>query len=195
MRKAIAIVVVALLLPLGLLAQSNEELMRQIEALKQQLQALESKVSAQQQAAPAPQAEMQKLDERLTKVETKTAGDNISWGGDIRVRYDNQSWTINPYGSTWGDRAPVCPSWCPCPATDPTPTIVHASAQDGRRHREPRFNGHLSIEALRRADVPLQQPANGRQFQLRPHPHRRRLSRRAARCATIPRPPYHRPAE
>ena len=99
--KKLGLFLAVLLLPVGLMAQSNEELMKQIEALKQQLQALEQKV-ATQQAAPAPAEEMQQLDARLTKVEIKTASDNISWGGDIRLRYDNQSWHVAPYQQVVG---------------------------------------------------------------------------------------------
>jgi len=103
MRKTIIGGILALLfVPLGLMAQSNEDLMKQIEALKQQLQALEQKVNTQQQAAPAPEQQVKDLDARLVKVETKTASDNISWGGDVRVRFDNQSWHINPYQQVVG---------------------------------------------------------------------------------------------
>lgn len=106
MRRMIWVVLTALLcLPVGLMAQSNDELKQQIEALKKQLQALEQKVDAQQ-AAPAPAAapdeQVKDLDARLTKVETKTAGDNIQWGGDMRLRFDNQSWHINPYQQVVG---------------------------------------------------------------------------------------------
>jgi hypothetical protein len=100
MRKA-GLFLAVLLLPLGLMAQSNEELMKQIEALKQQLQALEEKV-ATQQAAPVSGQKVEELDARLAKVETKTAGDNIQWGGDLRVQYDNQSWRIKPYQQVVG---------------------------------------------------------------------------------------------
>ena len=102
MRKiGLGAVLAVLLVPMGLMAQSNEELMKQIEQLKQQLQSLEQKVSAQQ-AAPAPEEQVKDLDNRLTKVEIKTAGDNISWGGDMRVRFDNQSWHVNPYQQVMG---------------------------------------------------------------------------------------------
>ncbi|MGA9752223.1 MAG: DUF3373 family protein [Acidobacteriota bacterium] len=108
MRKFIlAGLMAALLLPVGLMAQSNEDLMKQIEALKQQLQSLEAKVAAQEkvvaqeQAAPAPapglEKEVSNLDARLSKVEVKTGSDRINWGGDLRVGYGYQNWHIAPY--------------------------------------------------------------------------------------------------
>ena len=93
-----------LLLPLGLYAQSNEDLLRQINELKAQLQALEAKVAAT--AAEAPAAKVEELDGRLAKVEAKTAADAINWGGDIRIRYDNQSWSIRPYQQFTGPMTP-----------------------------------------------------------------------------------------
>ncbi len=101
MRKFVILgILVGLLLPLGLRAQSNEDLLKQIQELQKQLKTLEAKVAAQQEAAapaPAEQNKIQKLDERLTKVEIKTAGDAIKWGGDMRVRYDYQDWHFNRY--------------------------------------------------------------------------------------------------
>lgn len=94
-----------LFLPSGIMAQSNDELQKQIQQLKQQLQALEQKVSAQQAApasAPAPDAQVKELDDRLAKVEAKTGPDNIQWGGDMRLRFDNQSWHVNPYQQVVG---------------------------------------------------------------------------------------------
>ena len=162
MRKvALGFAMGLLLLPLGLFAQSNEELMKQIEALKQQLQALESKVSAQQQAAPAPQEEMQKLDERLTKVEVKTASDNISWGGDIRVRYDNQSWTINPYNQYMGvDPSTGMPIVVPVPKqnwSNPDQWSVRLRLKMAAQITQNlKFNGRLSMYKLYGgADVPI----------------------------------------
>jgi opacity protein-like surface antigen len=102
MRKTlIAGLMAALLLPLGASAQSNEELLKQIQELRQQLQALEQKV-AEQPATPAPNQEVKNLDARLAKVERKTAGDNIQWGGDIRVGYDYQNWSFKPYQQFMG---------------------------------------------------------------------------------------------
>ena len=47
-----------LLLPLGLVAQSNEELMKQIEALKQQLQALEAESVGPAAGGPRPRSRL-----------------------------------------------------------------------------------------------------------------------------------------
>ncbi len=121
MKKVLVVSIAALLLlPLGLMAQSNEELVKQIEALKQQLQALEQKVNTQQQApAQVPEQQVKDMDARLTKVENKTAGDNISWGGDMRVRFDNQSWHINPYMQYMGvDPHTGMPVVVPVPGQD-----------------------------------------------------------------------------
>lgn len=102
MKRVLGFLAAALLCaPLGSMAQSNEELLKQIEQLRQQLQTLEQKVTTQQ-AAPAPAQDVKDLDARLTKVEVKSAADNISWGGDVRLRFDNQSWHVNPYQQVVG---------------------------------------------------------------------------------------------
>ena len=73
----IMLALAATLAPAVLSAQSNEDVHKQIEGLKQQIQALEEKTDA-----------AKAVDARLTKVETKIAGDNIQWGGDLRTRFD-----------------------------------------------------------------------------------------------------------
>lgn len=105
MRKTLmAGLLAALLMPAGVMAQSNEDLLRQIEALKAQLQTLEAKVNAQQSQAPAQKVEQ--MDARLAKVEAKAARDVIDWGGDMRVRFDNQSWNFKPYQQYTGPMTP-----------------------------------------------------------------------------------------
>lgn len=111
MRKLILIIafIAILVSPLLIQAQTNDELKKQIEQLKQQLLALEEKVNAAQPAAAAaPVADIADLNDRLEKVESKTAGNNIKWGGDMRVRFDNLNWKINPYQQFTGTTsAPV----------------------------------------------------------------------------------------
>lgn len=162
MRKiGICAVALALLLPLGLMAQSNEELMKQIELLKQQLQSLELKVSAQQQAAPAPDQQVKELDARITKVETKTAGDNMMWGGDMRVRFDNQSWHINPYMQYMGvDPNTGMPIVVPVPGqnwSNPDSWSVRLRLKMSAQISENlRFMGRLSMyKQYGGADVPI----------------------------------------
>ncbi len=109
MRKLIFIIalIAILISPLLIQAQTNEELKKQIEQLKQQLFALEEKVNASQPAT-APVPDVAELTERLDKVEAKTAGNSIKWGGDMRVRFDNVNWKINPYQQFTGTTtAPV----------------------------------------------------------------------------------------
>lgn len=114
----IAALLAALMLPVGLLAQSNEDLEKQIQQLKQQLELLEAKVAAKQNA-PVATDKVQQLDKRLAKVEKKTAGDNIEWGGDMRVRYDYQNWHIDQYNQFMGmDPMTGKPIVMPVPAQD-----------------------------------------------------------------------------
>ncbi len=155
--KKLGVLLAVLMLPLGLFAQSNEDLMKQIEALKQQLQALEQKVAEQQQAAPAQQ--YQDLDARVAKVESKESKDNIAWGGDMRVRYDYQNWHINPYNQFAGF-GPMGPIYQPVNAQDWTNAMqwslrlrLKMSAQINDNMK---FMGRLSMYKLYGgADVPV----------------------------------------
>jgi len=91
MNARIMLALVALAAPAVLSAQSNEDLKKQIEQLKVQLKAVEEKANAAQE-----------LDTRLVKVETKVAGDNIQWGGDLRTRFESSTWTFKPYQQFMG---------------------------------------------------------------------------------------------
>ncbi|MBK9798062.1 MAG: DUF3373 family protein [Holophagaceae bacterium] len=91
MNSRIALALVAMLAPAALNAQTNEDLQKQIEQLKVQLKAVEEKAAAAQE-----------VDARLVKVETKVAGDNIQWGGDLRTRYESNTWTFKPYQQFMG---------------------------------------------------------------------------------------------
>jgi hypothetical protein len=91
MNSRITLALVALLAPMALSAQSNEDLQKQIEQLKVQLKAVEEKAAAAQE-----------VDARLVKVETKVAGDNIQWGGDLRTRFESSKWGFNPYQQFMG---------------------------------------------------------------------------------------------
>lgn len=130
MKKTLilAVVCLAVFFVPYLPAQSTEDLQKEIELLKAQLQSmeqvkaqlanLEAKVAAMQAASAAPaamaapavpaatQAQVDELDTRLSKVETKSAQDRISWGGDVRVRLDNQHWSVNPYMQFMGMETP-----------------------------------------------------------------------------------------
>lgn len=105
MRKVIIILsLIALLMSsFSGFGQTNEELKVQIEQLKQQLKALEEKINA---PSAAPAADVKELETRVEKMESKTAGNNIKWGGDMRVRFDNQNWKINPYKQFMGTTTP-----------------------------------------------------------------------------------------
>ncbi len=87
----IMLTLAAALAPLALHAQSNEDLQKQIEQLKVQLRAVEEKA-----------ATAQEVDARLVKVETKVAGDNIQWGGDLRTRFESSTWGFKPYQQFMG---------------------------------------------------------------------------------------------
>ncbi|WP_243320038.1 DUF3373 family protein [Geothrix sp. SG200] len=91
MNSRIALALVAMLAPAALSAQSAQDLQKQIEQLKVQLKAVEEKAAAAQE-----------VDTRLTKVETKVAGDNIQWGGDLRTRFDSTTWHFKPYQAFMG---------------------------------------------------------------------------------------------
>lgn len=78
------------LAPAALNAQSNQDLQKQIEQLKSQLKAVEEKAAAKE------------FDARLVKVETKVAGDNIQWGGDLRTRFESSKWSFKPYQQFMG---------------------------------------------------------------------------------------------
>jgi len=91
MNSRIALALVAMLAPAALSAQSNEDLQKQIEQLKVQLKAVEEKAAAAQE-----------VDTRLTKVETKVAGDNIQWGGELRTRFDSTQEHFKPYTQFMG---------------------------------------------------------------------------------------------
>ena len=91
MNSRITLALVALLAPAALSAQSNEDLKKQIDQLKIQLQAVEEKANAAQE-----------VDTRLVKVETKVAGDNIQWGGDLRTRFESNQWHFKPYTQFMG---------------------------------------------------------------------------------------------
>ena len=91
MKSRITFALVAMLAPVALSAQTNEDLQKQIKQLKTQLQALEEKTAA-----------VQEVDNRLVKVETKVAGNNISWGGDLRTRFDSTQEHFKPYNQFMG---------------------------------------------------------------------------------------------
>lgn len=91
MNSRIALALVAMLAPAVLSAQSAQDLQKQIEQLKVQLKAVEEKAAAAQE-----------VDTRLTKVETKVAGDNIQWGGELRTRFDSTQQHFKPYTQFMG---------------------------------------------------------------------------------------------
>lgn len=91
MNSRIMLALVAMLAPAALGAQSPQDLQQQIEQLKVQLKAVEEKAAAAQE-----------VDTRLVKVETKIAGDNIQWGGDLRTRYESAKWGFKPYQQFMG---------------------------------------------------------------------------------------------
>ncbi len=109
-KEILTISLIAILAwPAGTWAETVDELKNQIEQLKQQIQVLEQKVDQQinsQQAAPASSPDLKGLEERVEKIETKTAGDNIQWGGDMRVRLDHMNWHVNPYQQFTGTTTP-----------------------------------------------------------------------------------------
>jgi|GEM_PF-429786 len=91
MNSRLMLALVAMLAPVALSAQSNEDLQKQIEGLKQQIKAIEEKANAAKE-----------VDERLVKAETKLAGMNISWGGDLRTRFDGAQEHFKPYNQFMG---------------------------------------------------------------------------------------------
>jgi len=91
MNARITLALVAMLAPAALSAQSNQDLQKQIEQLKAQLKAVEEKAAVAQE-----------VDTRLVKVETKVAGDNIQWGGDLRTRFETSEWGFKPYQAFMG---------------------------------------------------------------------------------------------
>lgn len=116
MTSRIALALVAMLTPATLGAQSNQDLQKQIEQLKVQLKAVEEKAAA-----------AQAVDERLVKVETKVAGSNIQWGGDLRTRFESSEWHFKPYQQFMG----FIQNPGPGPATGmPMPVSQQVQAQD-----------------------------------------------------------------
>ena len=91
MNSRIMLALVAMLAPMALSAQSPQDLKKEIDQLKAQLKAVEEKAAAAQE-----------VDARLVKVETKIAGDNIQWGGDLRTRFESSEWTFKPYTQFMG---------------------------------------------------------------------------------------------
>ena len=91
MKSRIMLALVAALAPAALSAQSNADLQKQIEQLKIQLKAIEEKAAA-----------AQTVEERLVKVETKAAQSNVSWGGDLRTRFESSEWRFKPYTQFMG---------------------------------------------------------------------------------------------
>ena len=91
MNSHLTLALVAMLGPAALSAQSNEDLQKQIQQLKVQLKAVEEKTAA-----------VQEVDTRLVKVETKVAGNNIQWGGDLRTRFDSTQEHFQPFQQFMG---------------------------------------------------------------------------------------------
>jgi hypothetical protein len=75
-------------LVLGAQSNSNDDLKKQLDELRKQVTTLEEKTKDQEKV--------------LSKVETKVAQDNIAWGGDLRTRFDSNTWTIKPYQQFMG---------------------------------------------------------------------------------------------
>ena len=91
MNSRIMLALVAMLAPVALSAQSNQDLQKEIDNLKVQMKAVEVKAAAAQE-----------VDNRLVKVETKLAGDNIQWGGELRTRFDGAQEHFKPYNQFMG---------------------------------------------------------------------------------------------
>lgn len=116
MNSRITLALAAMLAPAALSAQSNEDLQKQIQQLKVQLKAIEEKAAAAQE-----------VDARLVKVETKVAGDNIAWGGELRTRFESNTWGFKPYQQFMG----FIQNPGPGPATGmPMPMTQQVQAQD-----------------------------------------------------------------
>jgi hypothetical protein len=79
----IAALLLAGLAPLAAQGTAGDDLKKQLEDLRKQVALLEEKAKDQEKT--------------LTKVETKVAQDNIAWGGDLRTRFDSQTWHFKPY--------------------------------------------------------------------------------------------------
>jgi len=86
MRISRIALTLAVLAPMGLAAQ--EDVKKQLDELKKQVAVLEEKSRDQEKT--------------LAKVETKVAQDNISWGGDLRTRFDSAKWHFKPYQQFMG---------------------------------------------------------------------------------------------
>jgi hypothetical protein len=111
----IATLLLAGLCPLSLLAQSTDgnDVKKQLESLKKQIAALEEKSKEQEKI--------------LTKVETKVAQNSIAWGGDLRTRFDSQSWSFKPYTQFMGFAPQAMPMgggtfYMPSPMVAPMPS-------------------------------------------------------------------------
>jgi hypothetical protein len=115
MNSRIMLALVAMLAPVALSAQSNQDLQKEIENLKIQLKAVEEKATAAQD-----------VDTRLVKVETKVAGDNIQWGGDLRTRFDGAQEHFKPYQQFAGFIQNPAPGY----AGTPAPVFNQVPAQD-----------------------------------------------------------------
>jgi len=101
MNARITLALAAILAPTALSAQSSEDLQKQIEQLKVQLKAVEEKATASQE-----------VDTRLSRVEAKTSGDNIQWGGDLRTRFETSEWHFKPYQQFMGfAQSPANPAY------------------------------------------------------------------------------------
>ncbi len=117
-RALMAMVLAALLATPALCDEPTEELRKQTELLQKQIEELQAKIKALEEkqnaaaaaaaAAPAPapapaaapeaaSADAKQLEERLTAVESKVAGDTVSWSGDLFTRFDSAKWHFEPY--------------------------------------------------------------------------------------------------
>jgi hypothetical protein len=113
-RTRTALLILAGLSPLALGAQ-DADLKKQLQELKKQVAALEEKAKDQGKT--------------LTKVETKVAQNGISWGGDLRTRFDSQSWHFKPYTQFMGF-APQAMPMGPGTFYMPSPMLAPIPAQD-----------------------------------------------------------------
>ena len=116
MNSRIMLALVAMLAPVALSAQSNQDLQKEIDTLKVQLKAVEEKAVATQD-----------LDTRLVKAETKLAGDNIQWGGDLRTRFDSTQEHFKPFQQFMGFMQNTPSASNPYPFA---PIFVPVGAQD-----------------------------------------------------------------
>ena len=113
----IATLLLAGLSPLSMQAQTADadDVKKQLQDLKKQVAALEEKSKDQEKV--------------LTKVETKVAQNNIAWGGELRTRYDNTSWSFKPYTQFLGF-APQAMPMGPGTFYMPSPMVAAMPAQD-----------------------------------------------------------------